>query len=62
MGLELTSLSHESRRAEGGFGQEADMLERLGTFMWAEAQRVLPGAATTCGLTTDPSMDDAIDS
>jgi hypothetical protein len=62
MGLELTALSHELRRAKGGYDEEADMLERLGTLMWAEAQRVLPGAATACGLTTDPRMVDAIDS
>ena len=48
MGLELTTLSHELRRGEGDYESEADMIERLGAYMWAQAMRVLPAAASAC--------------
>jgi|GEM_PF-5649252 len=50
MGLELTAMSHELRRTHDGYEDAADMLERLGTRMWANAKSLLSSAASACGL------------
>jgi len=49
MGLELTAMSHELRRTHDDYEDTADMLERLGTRMWANAKSLLPSAASACG-------------
>lgn len=49
MGLELTSLAHQLREdGDGSQGAAADVVERLGTRMWAEAMTLVPDTAAAC--------------
>ncbi len=56
MGLELTAMSQQIRAIGDGHQREGDMLERLGTQMWARAMTLLPDAAGACAdqAVTDP--------
>lgn len=56
MGLELTALSLELRRAHAGYEETADNLERLGARMWIDAMALLPDAAAACGLERRPTV------
>ena len=51
MGLKLTTISHQLRDTYSETDTEADVIERLGLQMWAEATELLPVAGTACGVT-----------